>query len=103
MERDVGQEARLNVVKRVSSGYTRNSIRYKSYYYLFYTLPDIRARLILFLHILVCKTDCVFPFIYKSVTYHSCTRKDSGSDWCYTKVDSNGVGVSGKWGYCQSC
>ena len=35
MERDVGQEARLNVVKKVSSGYTRNSISYKSYCYLF--------------------------------------------------------------------
>ena len=34
MERNVGQEARLNVVKMVSSGYTRNSISYKSYYYL---------------------------------------------------------------------
>ena len=35
MERDVGQEARLNVVKMVSSGYTRNSIIYKSYCYNF--------------------------------------------------------------------
>ena len=35
MERDAGQETRLNVVKMVSSGYTRNSIIYKSYCYLF--------------------------------------------------------------------
>ena len=35
MERHVGQEARLNVVKMVSSGYTRNSISYKSYCYNF--------------------------------------------------------------------
>ena len=34
MDTDVGQVSRLNVVKMVSSGYTRNSIIYKSYCYL---------------------------------------------------------------------
>jgi len=45
----------------------------------------------------------VFPFIYNSVTYHHCLYKQSnGKTWCYTEVDSNGVGVAGKWGYCNS-
>ena len=60
--------------------------------------------------ILVCSTnggnevnkDCVFPFIYESLQYHACTKTDSKKDWCYTKVDSNGVGIYGKWGYCNS-
>ena len=45
---------------------------------------------------------CVFPFIYKSVAYDGCTLRDSKKFWCYTEVDSNGIGVWGKWGYCGS-
>ena len=63
---------------------------------------------LIFFRILVCKTDggndvnkpCVFPFIYKSVVYDVCTERDREKYWCYTEVDSNGFGVSGKWGYC---
>ena len=45
---------------------------------------------------------CVFSFIYGSHKYETCTKKDSDKDWCYTEVDSNGVGVHGQWGYCDS-
>ena len=30
--------------------------------------------------------------------------KDHDQDWCYTEVDSDGVGVPGRWGNCnQGC
>ena len=52
---------------------------------------------------------CVFPFLYgrgdfgigiQPLWYFFCTDADSEKCWCYTEVDSNGVGVPGKWGYC---
>ena len=48
---------------------------------------------------------CVFPFIYKGKTYEQCTREDHHEPWCATKVDSNGVLVTGRWGPCvlSSC
>ena len=57
--------------------------------------------------ILECKTvsnnDCVFPFIYKGVSYNSCTKAESsnGAPWCATKVDSNGEAVNGAWEDCD--
>ena len=45
---------------------------------------------------------CVFPFIYITIEYDFCTKVDSERYWCYTKVNSNGTGVSGKWGYCDA-
>ena len=62
-----------------------------------------------FLHFIGCITNggnvnnetCVFPFIYKGVTYRSCTSKDENKNWCYTEVDTNANGVEGKWGYCS--
>ena len=33
--------------------------------------------------------------------YETCTKAGSKTSWCYTEVDKNGVGVSGKWGYCN--
>ena len=44
----------------------------------------------------------MFPFIYKGDKYETCTMRDSDVDWCYTRVDFNGVGVGGKWGNCGS-
>ena len=44
---------------------------------------------------------CVFPYIYNNVSHSTCTIKDSQVQWCYTEVDSNGVGVWGKWGNCS--
>ena len=50
---------------------------------------------------------CVFPFIYQSTqtgltqTYYACTKQDDSKNWCATEVDSNGVRVYGKWGYCS--
>ena len=43
---------------------------------------------------------CVFPFIYRDVTYNACTDKDSdtGQPWCATKVDSDGWVLDHKWG-----
>ena len=34
---------------------------------------------------------CEFPFVFKKVTYHSCTKDDAGENgnpWCSTKVNS---------------
>ena len=52
---------------------------------------------------------CVFPFIYGACSgllwncrYETCTNYHSDKYWCYTEVDSDGVGVYGKWGYCDS-
>ena len=51
-----------------------------------------------------------FPFwhrddpILEPLGYSFCTSVDSEKCWCYTEVDSNGVGVPGKWGYCgEAC
>jgi len=41
--------------------------------------------------------SCVFPFVYKSVTYGSCTTVDDSVLWCY--VVPNAVEGS-PWGYC---
>ena len=47
---------------------------------------------------------CIFPFHYGVRTYETCTKKDDEKDWCFTEVDTNGVGIRGKWGYCnQNC
>merc|ERR1719424_2384179 len=46
--------------------------------------------------------QCVFPFQYKDKTYNSCTTEDKNIKWCYTQVDSDGNGVYGKWGECES-
>lgn len=45
---------------------------------------------------------CVFPFKYEEVTYNSCTSADSAQPWCYTEVDTNSVGVKGKFDFCES-
>jgi len=44
---------------------------------------------------------CVFPVIYKGVTYpgDKCIDADS-QGWCSTKADANGNHVDGYWGYC---
>jgi len=43
-----------------------------------------------------CLTDheepCIFPFIYKGLTYTKCTNIDeSKGAWCATKLDANGA------------
>ncbi|XP_028648308.1 uncharacterized protein LOC114644336 [Erpetoichthys calabaricus] len=45
------------------------------------------------------RPDCVFPFIYKGVTYNSCTNVDSHEDWCSitTNYDQEKL-----WGYCET-
>ena len=49
---------------------------------------------------------CVFPFIYKGITYNECMDSDHHSTscyWCSTKVDGNGVHIDneGHWGCCN--
>merc|ERR1711868_358187 len=53
--------------------------------------------------------SCVFPFTFSGVTYNSCADwiyggQPSGTTWCSTKVDSNGVHVNdqGNYGFCSS-
>merc|ERR1712025_758298 len=43
---------------------------------------------------------CVFPFVYAGSTYTSCTTDGGHPAWCYTQVDSQGKGVSGRYGDC---
>ena len=54
-----------------------------------------------------CSTNngsCIFPFIYKSKTYHGCTRDEDPDSrlWCSLQVDDEtGVHVTGQFGHCQ--
>merc|ERR1711892_1598766 len=43
---------------------------------------------------------CVFPFSYGGVAFTSCTTSGGFAPWCYTEVNSQGVGVTGKYGDC---
>ena len=43
---------------------------------------------------------CVFPFLYKSESHHSCVEVEDGRAWCSTAVDSQGGYLPGQWGYC---
>jgi len=47
---------------------------------------------------------CIFPFKYGEKEYNTCT-KDGDDDvhekWCSTKVDGDGVHISGEWGKCS--
>ena len=43
---------------------------------------------------------CVFPFLYKSESHHSCVEVEDGRSWCSTAVDEEGGYVPGQWGYC---
>ena len=47
--------------------------------------------------------NCVFPFIYGDRIHDRCTSFDGDSPWCSTKVDADGVHVSGQgnWEYCS--
>merc|ERR1719312_1491619 len=45
-------------------------------------------------------SDCVFPFTYAGSTFYSCTTAGGFPSWCYTEVDSQGVGIQGKYGDC---
>ena len=61
----------------------------------------------------ICKTvsdsgsqlnkKCKFPFTFQGIKYNTCI---SGSirekPWCPTKLDGNGLYISGKWGYCDT-
>ena len=50
---------------------------------------------------------CVFPFIFKGITYNWCTKdgNESGDTeaWCATKVDGSGEYERGttNWGFCE--
>merc|ERR1711970_1069364 len=56
-------------------------------------------------------SQCVFPFTFSGSTYQSCADwtyggENTGSKWCSTKVDSQGVHVNGEgnYGFCgASC
>merc|ERR1711892_1432223 len=48
----------------------------------------------------VVGASCVFPFTYGGTTFTSCTTSGGFAPWCYTEVNSQGVGVTGKYGDC---
>ncbi len=44
---------------------------------------------------------CVFPFIYKTVSYSNCTTvQNNGIAWCATETDANNNYITDKWGKC---
>ena len=49
---------------------------------------------------------CIFPFTFLGVTHDACTSKNSASGnlWCSTKVNNDGVHISGggHYGDCSS-
>merc|ERR1711943_106519 len=46
---------------------------------------------------------CLFPFVYKGVSYDSCTSEDHWMPWCPTQVADGAVVVgSGNWGNCAA-
>ena len=50
---------------------------------------------------------CVFPFIFAGVSHDVCDDwtwggQPPGTTWCSTKVDANGVHVTGNYGFCPS-
>ena len=44
---------------------------------------------------------CVFPFMYKGVTYNECTSVEWDQPWCAVVVDNNQIHIKGKWGNCK--
>lgn len=44
---------------------------------------------------------CVFPFVYKNVTYSACTSVDHSGGWCATEV-SKGTNEYTEWGDCPA-
>ena len=45
---------------------------------------------------------CIFPFVSGAVTYNECTNSSGTGPWCATEVDTNGVMVDNKWGFCNT-
>ena len=46
--------------------------------------------------------NCIFPFIYKEKSYHSCTKFGYDQFWCSTDVNNTNPNYSqGKWGLCK--
>lgn len=43
-------------------------------------------------------SQCVFPFVYKGVTYHGCTMTGHKHQWCSTDAE-----YVGNWGNCGEC
>ena len=49
---------------------------------------------------LQAKNPCKFPFIYRNVTYNSCTKKDYNKIWCATTVNATNHETS--FGICNA-
>ena len=54
-----------------------------------------------------CFTDndeiCIFPFIYKEKSYHSCTKVGYDRFWCSTDLNKTNPNYSqGNWGVCKN-
>ncbi|XP_048587434.1 uncharacterized protein LOC116607202 isoform X2 [Nematostella vectensis] len=43
---------------------------------------------------------CKFPFVYKGITMHRCTREEKNFRWCATTQDYD---KDKKWGFCPQC
>ena len=46
---------------------------------------------------------CIFPFIYEGTSYNGCIPDSGSCYWCSTKINDEGVHISGEgfWGCCN--
>ena len=51
-------------------------------------------------------SQCVFPFVFRNKTYHSCSYANAKDalPWCSIRVDKDENHISGQglWGHCSS-
>jgi len=45
---------------------------------------------------------CAFPFKYKGINYHGCTKANHGKFWCSTKTNGAGEYIPKEWGNCDT-
>lgn len=47
------------------------------------------------------RRPCVFPFVFRGVTYTACAPEDDVLSWCSTMTDLFDRHIPGNWGYCN--
>lgn len=51
----------------------------------------------------VSSGTCIFPFVFRGITYNKCTTVTDPDDraWCSTMTNYNNIHIQGNWGYCK--